>query len=153
MNHGVKWVIKYGDFIKFLRFDQFCRFFGQKIMINNIVIWVLKRSFSTRQIQWCMRKIIWRSIGSPKWGFSTKMSYNAPNWAFFDKLNVTNEFFINFTSLIKNRHLNPHSKKILKKSIWVLKRIVLTSSIRFLTLNIYWMSFRTQIWNVISKWY
>ena len=37
---------------------NFATFLIKKIMILNIGIWVLKRSVLTRQIQWCMRKII-----------------------------------------------------------------------------------------------
>ena len=33
-------------------------FFGQKIKIQNIFMWVLKRSALTKQTQWYTRKII-----------------------------------------------------------------------------------------------
>ena len=60
-----KWVIK-TMVTKFLSFDQFCHFLKNKKKIKNMVKWVLEEHVLTRQIQWCMRKIIWRSIGSPK---------------------------------------------------------------------------------------
>ena len=79
-----------------------------KKIILNIVIRVLKRSVLTRQIQRCMK--IERSIGSTKWDFSTKFSQNTLDWAFFDKLNVTIEFYI-----IKSKNIiwlfDPHSQK------------------------------------------
>ena len=35
---------------KFFGFDQLLHFFAQKIVIQNIVVWVLKRNVLTKQI-------------------------------------------------------------------------------------------------------
>ena len=69
-----KWVIK-SMVQKFLNFDQW---FVGKIMIWNIVIWVLKRSASTRQIQLYTGKWIWNSIGFRNETFLQKFFKRTP---------------------------------------------------------------------------
>ena len=57
MNPNAKMSVE-DDGYNFFQFRPILPFFGQKIMVENIFVWVLKRRTLTEETQWYNEKII-----------------------------------------------------------------------------------------------
>ena len=146
---------------KFWSFDQFCHFFwSKKLSLQILSYGYLNEASWWDKFSGAQENFFWRSIGSPKWDFYTKNSQKAIKRWFFIDFNVIYEFFSTFYIINSKKNFDffwPPSEKNFdnffssKISLWVLKRTVLTSWIRFSIPKIHCRSFSSPIRNIFNK--